>query len=198
MAQVTTLHVCTNGPCRNNGGHVTLVELEELANLVQPAGACTVARYNCFGHCGRGPNVNINRANGSQMMMHGVRSTEQALDVIERASGVRPKATGPLAARLQELRRVSAMEQELTEVQAAIDVLDCSPAAQRASAKCQQQYDHALARVDRVLSDSPKDAHPRKLAEAIRRQVVAAKAGRSASPEVEDVLADDPGTWPED
>ena len=51
----TVLHVCTNGPCRRDGAHATLVELEELARHV----SLGVERYNCFGLCGRGPNVSI-------------------------------------------------------------------------------------------------------------------------------------------
>ena len=129
-------------------------------------------------------------------MHHGVRSTRQSLDIIERAAGVRPEVDDALATRISELRRVSGLEQQLADVQAEIDVLDCKPPAQRASAGCQRQYDEALARVDAVLREVP--ASHRQLADAVRRQVVAARAGRPPSPDVEDVYVDDPDTWPRD
>ena len=131
-------------------------------------------------------------------MISGARTTNQSLDIIHKASGVRPAAGEPLLARLRELRHVSRLEQELAKAQEVVDVLDVSSMATRAGDACQRKYDNALARVDKVLSDAPVDAHPRRLAEAIRRQVVAAKAGRPASPEVEDVAVDDPDTWPDD
>ena len=196
--RASTITVCTNGPCRGNGAQATLKELEELASLVEPAGSCNVVQYKCFGHCGRGPNVSIGREGGHQEMVHRVCSTDMSLGIIHRASGVRLKPDPPLAARLQYIRRVAGLEQELMEVQADMDVLDVSPLAQRSSADGQKRYDNSLARVDRVLQESPANAHPRRLAEAVRRQVVAARAGRPASPEVEDILADDPDTWPGD
>ena len=190
----TVLHVCTNGPCRRDGAHATLVELEELARHV----SLGVERYNCFGLCGRGPNVSIDYADGREAMHHGVRSTRQSLDIIERAAGVRPEVDDALASRLSELRSASGLEQQLAEVQELVDVLDCKPPAQRASAECQRQYDGALARVDAVLREA-SDGHPlRRLADAVRRQVVAARAGRPPSPEVEDVYVDEPETWPRD
>ena len=60
--------------------------MEELARHV----SLGVERYNCFGLCGRGPNVSIDYADGREAMHHGVRSTPQSLDIIERAAGVRP------------------------------------------------------------------------------------------------------------
>ena len=190
----TVLHVCTNGPCRRDGAHATLVELEELARHV----SLGVERYNCFGLCGRGPNVSIDYADGREAMHHGVRSTRQSLDIIERAAGARPEVDDALATRISELRRASGLEQQLAEAQELVDVLDCKPPAQRASAGCQRQYDEALARVDAVLREVSDGQSLRRLADAVRRQVVAARAGRPPSPEVEDVYVDDPDTWPRD
>ena len=118
---------------------------------------------------------------------------EQALDIIERATLMRPEAN--VMARLQELRRMCAWEEVLATAQTLVDVLDVRPLAHRASIECQQKYDTTLARVDEVLREAPPDAHPRRLAEAVRRQVVAARAGRPPSPEVADVLVDDPSSW---
>ena len=188
----TVLHVCTGGACRRDGAHATLVELEELASHV----SLGVERYNCFGLCGRGPNVSVDFADGREDMHHGVRSTRQSLDIIERATGARPEVDDAHATRLSELRRSSRLEQQLAEVQELVDVLDCKPPAQRASAGCQRQYNGALARVDAVLREVPASHRP--LADAVRRQVVAARAGRPPSPEVEDVYVDDPDTWPRD
>ena len=191
------LHVCTSGACRGQGAHTTLVELEELVKLGDAA-LCSVEQYNCFGLCGRGPNVSIDWDDGSSEMVSGARTTNQSLDIIHKACGVRPAAGEPLLARLRELRHVSRLEQELAKAQEVVDVLDVSSMATRASDACQRKYDNALARVDAVLNDAPLDAHPRRLAEAVRRQVVAAKACRPASPEVEDVEVDDRDTWPDD
>ena len=196
MASSCTVHVCTNGACRRDGAHAALVELEELAQLT--AGDCSIIEHGCFGLCGRGPNISIERDDGNEEIISGVRGTEQTLQVIRRATGVDIAASATLLARLTGMRRVSAWEQELMEVQTVVDVLDVAPPAQRASAGGQQRYSNALARVERVLGEAPADAHPRRLAEAIRRQVVAARDGRPASPEVEDIYADDPSTWPDD
>ena len=166
--------------------------------LVEGAGGCSLAEYNCFGLCGRGPNVSIEWDDGRTEMFTGSRTTEQSLDIVHKASGVRPAATGPLLARLQELRRVSKLEQQLAKAQEILDVLDVSSVERRASDACQRRYDGALALADSVLSDAPADAHPRRLAIAVRRQVVAARACRPISPEVEEVVVDDPSTWPGD
>ena len=190
--------MCTNGGCLRKGARATLVELEELASLIEPTGACTVAEYNCFGLCGRGPNVSIDWDDGTEEMNTGVRGTEQSLEIIHKATGAQLEVTGPLSTRLRKLRRVSGWEQALVDAQTVVDVLDISSLEQRASANCQREYDGALAHVDRVLAEAPASAHPRRLAESIRRQIVAARAGRPPSPEVEDVLADDPETWPDE
>lgn len=194
-ARTSKVQVCTNGACRNDGAHATLVELEELVKLVDGAG-CRLEQYNCFGLCGRGPNVSIDWNDGSTQMFSGARSTEQSLDIIHKASGVRPDASPALLARLQDLRRVSKLEQALAKAQEIVDVLDVSSVERRASEACQRKYDSALARVDAVLSETPADAHLRRLAEAVRRQVIAARACRPVSPEVEEVEVDDPSTWP--
>ena len=190
------VHVCTSGACRGDGAHTALVELEELVNIGGESGICSVEQYNCFGLCGRGPNVSIDWDDGSTEMVTGVRTTEQSLDIIHKATGVRPAANGPLLARLQDLRRVSRLEQDLAKAQEILDVLDVSSEARRASEACQRKYDGALALVDSVLSEASADAHPRRLAMAVRRQVLAARACRPVSPEVEEVLVDDPDTWP--
>ena len=83
------------------------------------------------------------------------------------------------------------------KAQEIVDVLDISSAQSRAGEACQRRYDGALALVDSVLSDAPADAHAhRQLAMAVRRQVIAARACRPVSPEVEEVVVDDPKTWP--
>ena len=193
--KVQNIHVCTNGVCRRDGSRATLVELEELASIVDGRGR--VVEYNCFGLCGRGPNVNIEYADGRTEMRSGVKTLEQSLAVIEQAYGVRPQASDAAAARLLEHRRVSQWEEQLAKAQGIIEVLDVSSSAKRASADGQRQYDAALAHVDQVLAEVAAGSHPRRLAEAIRRQVLAARSGRPPSPEVEDVQADDPDTWPE-
>lgn len=129
-------------------------------------------------------------------MVSGVGSTERSLAVVEQATGVRPYCEPELIARLQEMRHATRLEQELAEAQAIIDVLDVSTPAQRMTAESQLRYDAALKHVDTVLAEAAAEAHLRRLAEAVRRQVVAARELRPFSPEVEDVEVDDPDTWP--
>ena len=50
-------------------------------------------------------------------MCTGARTTEQSLDIVCKATGVRPTASEPVLARLQELRRVSRLEQDLMKAQ---------------------------------------------------------------------------------
>lgn len=197
---VAVVHVCTNGACRRNGARATLAELEELANVSCPAGRCTIAEYNCFGLCGRGPNVSIDWSDGRKEMNCGVRSTDQSIALLQRATGVQLATSRVPVAKLKAIRRVSGWEQALADIQSLVDVLDVKPQSQRASAACQSEYDSALARIDTMLTEvqpaEPAQKHLKPLAEAIRRQVVAARAGRSPSPEVEEVDAEDPDTWP--
>ena len=129
-------------------------------------------------------------------MFTGVRTIDQSLDIVHKASGVRPATSSPLLTRLQSVRRVAKLEYELAKAQEIVDVLDVSSEERRASDACQARYASALALVDSVLSEAPADAHPRPLAVAVRRQVIAARACRPISPEVEDVVVDDPDTWP--
>ena len=192
-----TIRVCTNGACCRDGARATLVELEELYNHVGDAGRCAgIVEINCFGLCGRGPNVSIDTSDGRETMNTGVRSTKQSIDIIQKATGKPVRVSDALATRLRELRCTSKLEQALAEAQEIVDVLDISSAAARASAACQAKYDRALALVDGVLKEAPAAAHPRRLAEAVRRQVVAERSGRPVSPEVEDVRVDEPETWP--
>ena len=118
------------------------------------------------------------------------------MHILHQATGVRLEADTALTTRLQQLRRVSEWEQALAEAQTMADVLDISSPSVRASDASQARYDIALALVDAVLSEAPTDAHPRRLAEAVRRLIVAARDGRPASPEVVDVRVDEPDTWP--
>ena len=124
-----------------------------------------------------------------------MRTTEQMIDIVHRATGARLDVRDELATKLQGLRRVSEWEQALNDAQTILDVMDVSSPTMRASAACRIRYDEALALVDGVLSEAPTEAHPRRLAEAVRRQVVAARAVRPVSPEVEDVRVDEPSTW---
>jgi NADH:ubiquinone oxidoreductase subunit E len=116
--RTAAISVCTSGSCCRDGARATLVELEELASIV--GSGCTVDQYNCFGHCGRGPNVAIDWSDGSEEMVCGVSSSEQALELIERATGQKP-THAHLPARLRDLRRIALLEQKLVDVQTIVE-----------------------------------------------------------------------------
>ena len=211
-SRTCVVSVCTGGACGQDGSRATLAEIEELASIIGD-GSCTIEEYNCFGLCGRGPNVSIDWSDGKEEMTNRVRSTKQSIDILHKATGVRLAPDGELAAKLHALRRVSSWEQSLAKAQTIVDVLDVSSASHRSSAEGQRKYDSALELVDAVLSEASSWASTvgdeanhevtrrRRavgcLAEAVRRQVVAARSGRPVSPEVEEVYVDDPSSWPD-
>ena len=154
-------------------------------------GMCKVHEYSCFGRCGHGPNASIDWSDGTEQMCTGLRSLEKSVATIKRATGSRQEVGDPaLLARLTELRRVSNLEQQLMSVQSVVDVLDCMPSS-KGSASSIAKLDAALAKVDGVIA-AAGDAHPKLLAQAVRRQVLAARDGRPLSPATADVCADDP------
>ena len=59
---------------------------------MEPGARCAVAEFNCFGLCGRGPNVSIDWDDGSEEMETAVRGSERLLEIIWRATGSRPEA----------------------------------------------------------------------------------------------------------
>ena len=185
----SSISVCTSGACWQDGAQATLIELEELASMT--GGMCKVHEYSCFGRCGHGPNASIDWSDGTEQMCTGLRSLEKSVATIKRATGSRQEVGDPaLLARLTELRRVSNLEQQLMSVQSVVDVLDCMPSS-KGSASSIAKLDAALAKVDGVIA-AAGDAHPKLLAQAVRRQVLAARDGRPLSPATADVCADDP------
>ena len=80
-----------------------LVELEELASVV---GGVTVEERACFGRCKHGPNAAIER-NGSEVTLSGLRTVQDTMGAIKRASGCTINADSRLLGRLQAVRKVS-------------------------------------------------------------------------------------------
>ena len=184
----SVISVCTSGACWQDGAQATLIELEELASVA--GGTCKVHEYSCFGRCGRGPNASIDWSDGTEQMCSGLRTLEKSVATIKRATGRRQVGDTALLTRLTELRRVSNLEQELMSVQSDLDVLDCMPSS-KSSASGIAKLNAALAKVDGVIA-AAGDAHPKLLAQAVRRQVLASRDGRPVSPGTADVCADDP------
>ena len=193
-AKYATIHVCMSGSCWDDGSKSTLVELEELASVV---GGCTIMEASCYGHCGHGPNALIERDNGREKMCNGLRSVENNVGAIKLATGRQPTLDKALHARLKLLRRVSGLEKKLMDAQMVLEVLECSP-AQLGTPAARKKLDKALALVDGVIQEAG-DAHPQLIARTVRRQVVALREGRPASPSSADITADDPeqvmGCW---
>lgn len=80
------VHVCTGRSCVQDGAHATLLELEELAEVANIGGCCTIAQFDCFGLCGRGPNVSIDWDDGSEEMETAVRDSRRMLNIVRRAA----------------------------------------------------------------------------------------------------------------
>jgi ferredoxin-NADP reductase len=182
------LHVCTSGSCWQRGAHSTLVELEELANVV--GGGVTVEKAACFGRCNRGPNVEIEWDDGSNVMLSGLKTVQDNVGAMKRATGRKVDTDPRLLSRLRALRTVSSHESCLTDVQMELEVLECSP-SKLGSRSSLAKLDKLLELVDGVIAQCG-EAHPLVLARTVRRKVAALRAGRPVSPSTADALDEDP------
>eukprot|EP00966_Prymnesium_polylepis_P271079 6262511-Prymnesium_polylepis.1 len=184
---MATMHVCQSGSCSKRGARSTLVELEELASVV---GGVTVEEAPCFGRCNHGPNVAIERPDGSEMMCSGLKTVQDNIGAIKRATGRTVDTDRRLLARLQAMRKVSEFETVLADVQAELDTLECSPST-LGSRSNRAKLDKLLELVDGVMARCG-EAHPHVLARTVRRKVAALREGRPVSPLTADALDEDP------
>ena len=187
MASTVTMHVCQSGSCWKRGARSTLVELEELASVV---GGVAVEEAACFGRCNHGPNVAIERHDGSEVMCSGLKTVQDNIGAIKRATGRTVDTDWRLFARLQAVRKVSEFETALADVQVELDTLECSPAT-LGSRSSLAKLDKLLEVVDGVIARCG-EAHPRVLARTVRRKVAALREGRPVSPSTADALDEDP------
>lgn len=86
------IFVCQSGTCRSKGSDATLVEIEELANLV---GNCKVESTGCVGYCSQGPAVEVwsrNLPGGKKIrkVYTKVNSMKKSAAIIKICTGVDP------------------------------------------------------------------------------------------------------------
>ena len=149
----------------------------------------TVEEHACFGRCRHGPNAAVERG-GSEVMLSGLKTLQDNMGAIKRATGKTIAADARLLTRLQVLRKVTELESALTDVQMELEVLDCSP-SNLSSRSGLAKLDGLLKRVDGVIARCG-EAHPLVLARTVRRKLVALRQGRPVSPSTEDALDEDP------
>lgn len=91
----SVVYVCQSGTCRSKGSDAALLEIEELATLVDPEiveYGCEVEATGCLGYCSRGPAVAVvnPRIRRRERIYLGVNSLEKSAAVVEGATGARP------------------------------------------------------------------------------------------------------------
>ena len=175
-----SVHVCVGGACSQNGSDTTLAEIEDL--VAASGGGCKVETDWCFGRCGAGPNVLIVRE-GKDRFRTGVGSLEESIRTVTYAIGRSPALDAELSIKLKEVRRVHALEQDLSRAEMLVHVSACTTD--------DDQYDRHLASAlkitDKVIAAAGV-AHPLLQAHHLRRLVLGLRSkGRSASRD-EDIL----------
>ena len=169
-----SVHVCVGGACSQNGSDTTLAEIEDL--VAASGGGCKVETDWCFGRCGAGPNVLIVRE-GKDRFRTGVGSLEESIRTVTYAIGRSPALDAELGIKLKEVRRVHALEQDLSRAEMLVHVSACTTD--------DDQYDRHLASAlkitDKVIAAAGV-AHPLLQAHHLRRLVLGLRSkGRSAS-----------------
>ena len=169
-----SVHVCVGGACSQNGSDTTLAEIEDL--VAASGGGCKVETDWCFGRCGAGPNVLIVRE-GKDRFRTGVGSLEESIRTVTYAIGRSPALDAELSIKLKEVRRVHALEQDLSRAEMLVHVSACTTD--------DDQYDRHLASAlkitDKVIAAAGV-AHPLLQAHHLRRLVLGLRSkGRSAS-----------------
>eukprot|EP00956_Cyclotella_meneghiniana_P045749 scaffold382649_cov119-Cyclotella_meneghiniana.AAC.1 len=81
------IYVCQSGTCRSKGSDATLIEIEELAKLVNAR--CKVERTGCLGYCRQGPAVEIVKNRRHQYHVK-VNTFRKSAAVIVHATGEEP------------------------------------------------------------------------------------------------------------
>ena len=169
-----SVHVCVGGACSQNGSDTTLAEIEDL--VAASGGGCKVETDWCFGRCGAGPNVLIVRE-GKDRFRTGVGSLEESIRTVTCAIGRSPALDAELGVKLKEVRRVHALEQDLSRAEVLLHISACTTD--------DDQYDQHLASAlkitDKVVAAAGA-AHPLLQAHHLRRLILGLRSkGRSAS-----------------
>mmetsp|Transcript_50804 Transcript_50804/g.75292 ORF Transcript_50804/g.75292 Transcript_50804/m.75292 type:complete len:139 (-) Transcript_50804:1018-1434(-) len=135
MPPSSTIHVCQSSTCRGKGSEAVLVEIEELASLIDNNLNCNVEPTGCLGYCSRGPavavvtptNEHANRSNGSKSRtgrktqrtsntgIHvNINTFEKSAEVVKQATGVNPDLHNlPIATERRQCWLPSTQRQEL-------------------------------------------------------------------------------------
>ena len=164
-AAMPVISICIGGACSQDGAHMALREIEDLVDAV--GGGCKHETDWCFGLCGSGPNVLVVK-DGQDRFFTGVHTLEETSAAVKLATGRQPVLDAALESRLRRMRRVHALEQDLSRAEMLGHCASCtSDEAQR-----DRQIGNALAIVDEVLSVAG-NAHPLLQAQHLKRQLSA-------------------------
>ncbi|KAL9187546.1 hypothetical protein ACHAXT_001649, partial [Thalassiosira profunda] len=83
------IYVCQSGTCRSKGSDAALIEIEELAGLVE--NECRVERSGCLGYCRQGPAVEVVNLRSKSSFVHvKVNTFRKSAAVVEDATGEAP------------------------------------------------------------------------------------------------------------
>ncbi|GMH75566.1 hypothetical protein TrST_g7627 [Triparma strigata] len=109
-----SVHVCQAGSCRRNGSEAVLLEIEELTNALD--GECKVKGSGCLGLCSRGPAA-VSVTEGREQRSHvNLDSLEASANVVETATGTKPRLDDPgLLTRLSGVRAMRMREQAISQ-----------------------------------------------------------------------------------
>jgi len=92
MTDVSIIYICQSSTCRRKGSDATLVEIEELANLLNDEN-CNVQQTGCLGYCRSGPAVRTiskqRNSKKSKVKIHTrVNTIEKSSSVLQHATGI--------------------------------------------------------------------------------------------------------------
>ena len=91
MTDTNIIYVCQSGTCQSKGSAATLVEIEELAKLVDTE--CQVQRSSCLGLCRQGPAVEVIQTKSSSRRIT-KRRYHVKINTIQKSASVIEDATG--------------------------------------------------------------------------------------------------------
>ena len=183
-----TIYVCVGGACTQDGSHTTLAEIEDL--VAASGGGCKVETDWCFGRCGAGPNTLVVN-DGHDRFLTGMRSLEDSISAVKLAMGQRPTLDVELEGKLEEMRRVHALEKELSGAEMLIHCSACTSD----DAHYDRHLTNALAKTDMVIAKAGA-AHPLLQAQHLRRQIVALRSkGRTPDIDILDCTWERVACW---
>ena len=100
QSQSSTIHVCQSSTCQSKGSEAVLLEIEELANLLEKTN-CKVKPTGCLGYCRQGPAVAIVKKTNTNSLSKSKSESKSKthrihvhVDTLEKSANVIQHATG--------------------------------------------------------------------------------------------------------